>query len=115
MMAARNTYFQDEKIEKKPDIGQFKKIFRYVFPYKSMLIMSVIFMVLASLVAMISPLLLKRIINNVVYNEDYRELALVIVGMALLAFLEIMLNFFEQRLMGKAGHNIIAAVRQEVF
>ena len=45
--------------------------------------MSVIFMVLASLVAMISPLLLKRIINNVVYNEDYRELALVIVGMAL--------------------------------
>ena len=49
------------------------------------------------------------------YNEDYRELALVIVGMALLAFLEIMLNFFEQRLMGKAGHNIIAAVRQEVF
>ena len=114
-MAARNTYFQDEKIEKKPDIGQFKKIFRYVFPYKSMLIMSVIFMVLASLVAMISPLLLKRIINNVVYNEDYRELALVIVGMALLAFLEIMLNFFEQRLMGKAGHNIIAAVRQEVF
>ena len=114
-MARRNTYFQDERVERKPDMGQFKKVFRYVYPYKSMLWLSVAFMLLASLVSMLSPLLLKRIINTVVYAEDYRELALVIAGMAVLAFLEIMLTFFEQRLMGKAGHNIIAAIRQEVF
>ncbi|MGN1187868.1 MAG: ABC transporter ATP-binding protein [Lachnospiraceae bacterium] len=114
-MARRNTYFQDEHIEQKPDMGQFRKVFRYVFPYRSMLIMSVIFMVLASAASMVSPLLLKNIINKVVYDENYRELALVIAGMAVLALLEIFMTFLQQRLMGKAGHNIIAAIRQEVF
>lgn len=114
-MAQRNTFFQDEIVETKPDLGQFGRLAKYVFPYRTMLGLSMLMMITASAASMLSPLLLKRIINEVVYDENYRELALVVGGMAALALLEIFATFFQQRLMGKAGHHIIANIRQEVF
>jgi len=114
-MAKRNTYFQDEVVESRPDFGQFGRALRYVIPYKSMLGLSASLMFAASVSSMLSPLLLKRIINEVVTDEDYRELALVVAGMAVLALFEIFVTFFQQRLMGRAGHNIIASIRKEVF
>jgi len=79
-MAKRNTYFQDEVINKKVDIKQLGKVLRYVLPYKKTVILVVVLMLVSSFVSMLSPLLLKKIINEVVANEDYRELAFIIAG-----------------------------------
>lgn len=77
-MAKRNTYFEDEVIEKKIDIKQFGRILRYVIPYRKIFILVGVLMFVAAGVSLISPLLLKLIINEVVVNEDYRELAFII-------------------------------------
>ena len=42
-------------------------------------------------------------------------LAVVIVGMAFLAAVEIIINYFQRTLMGQAGHSIIANIRKEIF
>ena len=114
-MAKRNTYFQDEVIERKIDIKQLARVVRYAFPYKQYFIMVAFLMVLASLLAMVTPLLLKQIINTAVPSEDFRMLTFLILGMAALALTEIGINFAHQRIMGKVGHDIIANVRKDVF
>ena len=117
-MAKRNTYFQDEEIERKIDIRQFGRVLRYMLPYKKFMFLVGGLMAASAGVAMISPLLLKTIINEIVvvppgthgpYTENVRMLALVISGMAVLAALEIIMNYVHQRVMGSLQRS--AAIR----
>ena len=64
-MAKRNTYFQDEVIERKIDIKQFGKVLRYILPYKKIFLFVCFLMAFSSIVSMITPLLLKKIIDEV--------------------------------------------------
>ncbi len=114
-MAKRNTYFQDEVIEKKFDIRQFRRLLRYVTPHWRTFALVAFLMLISSLAAMISPIMLQRIINQTVVNESYRQLAFLIGAMALLALLEILVSYLHQRIMGKMGHQIIARVRRDLF
>jgi ATP-binding cassette subfamily B protein len=114
-MAQRNTYFQDEVVQKKIDVKQFGRIIRYVFPYKKIFMLVALLMLISACAAMIAPLLLRYIINRLVFTQDYAELTFIIAGLALLAAIEIGITFTYQRLMGKMGHSIIANIRQEIF
>jgi ATP-binding cassette subfamily B protein len=72
-------------------------------------------MLVSSGASMIAPLLLRYIINHLVYTENYNELVLIVAGLALLAATDIGITFAYQRLMGKTGHRVIATVRQDIF
>ena len=114
-MAKKNTYFQDEVIKKKFDVRQFGRVLRYMSPYKGYFILVGVLMLVSAGLAMITPLLLKEIINNVVVTEEYQTLAFIIASMSVIAALEITVNFFHQRIMGIVGHKIICDVRKEIF
>ena len=64
---------------------------------------------------MVSPLLIRYIINHLTISANYAELLLIIIGLAALAAIEISITFAYQRLMGKTGHKVIANIRQEIF
>jgi len=114
-MAKRNTYFQDEVIQRKIDIKQLGRTIRYILPYKKVFILVCFLMLISAGASMVSPLLLRYIINHLVISKDYKEFVLIISGLAALAAIEIIITFVYQRLMGKTGHKIIANIRQEVF
>ena len=121
-MAKRNTYFQDEEIVRKIDIKQFGRVLRYMLPYKKTLALVGCLMIISAGVSMVSPLLLKNIINEVVVvkdnaalTENYRMLAFVISGMAVLSALEIIMSYIHQRLMGTMGQEVISDIRRETF
>lgn len=114
-MAKRNTYFEDELVMKKIDLRQLAKILRYICPYKKTVTLAVSLMLFSAAISMVTPLLLKHIINVVVVEEDYRMLALVVGGMVFLSALEIGITFVHQRLTGIMGHGIIASIRQDIF
>ena len=114
-MAKKNTYFQDEVIRKKFDIRQFGRVLRYMKPYRASFILVGVLMLVSAGLAMITPLLLRKIIDDVVVTEEYKTLAFVIASMATIALLEIAVNFFHQRIMGIVGHRIICDVRKDVF
>lgn len=114
-MAQRNTYFQDEEIRRKIDLKQLGKTLRYIIPYKTVFVFVCILMLISSGASMISPLLLRYIINHLVLTEDYYELAYIILGITLLAAIEISITFIHQRLMGQTGHKVIAKIRQDIF
>ena len=114
-MSKKNTYFQDEVIRKKFDIRQFGRVFRYMKPYRGSFLLVGVLMLVSAGLAMITPLLLREIIDNVVVTEEYRTLAFVIASMGVIAVLEIAVNFFHQRIMGIVGHRIICDVRKDIF
>ncbi len=114
-MAKRNTYFEDEKIERKVDLKQLGRTLKYILPYRRVLILVTSMMLVASVVSLLPPRILKRIVDVVVVNEDYRELALMGAAMALLAAVEILSTFVQSRSMGKMGLNIISNIRTDIF
>ncbi len=114
-MAQRNTYFQNEVIDKKIDLKQLGRILKYVLPYKKVFMLVGTLMLLAACTSLISPLLLKHIINKVAPAGDYRTLILILSCMIALAAVEIAVSYFQQTMMGRMGHSVIADIRQEVF
>lgn len=114
-MAKRNTYFQDEIIQKKIDMKQFSKIFRYIIPYSHLFIIVVVLMLVSAGASMVAPLLLKHIINDIAVSKDTKELIYTIAGLVTCAAIEIAITFAHQRIMGVTGHKIIAKIRQDAF
>ena len=114
-MAKRNTFFEDEKIEKKIDIKQLGRTLKYILPYKKILFLVTCMMLIAAVVSLFPPRLLKLIVDEVVINKDYRQLALLGAGLVLLAAVEILSTFVQARCMGKMGLQIISHIRTDIF
>ena len=114
-MAKRNTYFEDEKIEKKIDLKQLRRTLTYILPYKRLLILVSSMMLVAAVVSLLPPRLLKLVVDEVVVNQDYRRLALTVGSLALLAAVEILSSFVQARSMGKMGLSIITRIRADIF
>lgn len=114
-MARRNTFFEDEKIEKKIDMKQLGRTVKYIFPYKKILILVSFMMLIASVVSLLPPRIMKLIVDEVVVNQDYHQLAVLGGGLVLLAAVEIISTFVQARCMGKMGFNIISEIRTDIF
>ena len=114
-MANRNTFYQDENIKNKINFKQLAKTMKYVIPYKKVLFLVMGMMVVASVVSLLPPRLLKIIVDEVVVKEDYRQLVLVGSCMVVLAIIEILASFIQARSMGKMGLGIISNIRTDIF
>ena len=114
-MAKRNTYFQDEIPERRIDLKQLVKTLRYILPYKKVFLLMLSLMLFSSLVAMVPPLVLKRITDVVIPNKDHAQLVYMVLSMVALAAIEITISFVHTRIMGKTGHTVISNIRKEIF
>lgn len=115
IVAKRNTFFQDEKIEKKIDLKQFGRTLKYILPYKKLLILVSGMMLVASVVSLFPPRVLKYLVDEVVVDKDYKQLAVVGIGLVLLAAVEIISTFVQTRSMGNMGLKIISQIRTDIF
>ena len=114
-MSKRNTFFEDEQLERKIDLKQLGRTVRYILPYKKILLLVTAAVLLAAVSSLIPPRLLKIIVDEVVPNRDYRELILVGAGLVCLAAISILTAFVQTRNMGKMGLNIISDIRTDIF
>lgn len=114
-MAKRNTYFEDEVVHKKIDIKQFGRILKYIMPYKHIFIIVSVLMLVSACTALLPPMLLRYIINDVVIEKDMAKLYYVVCGLIFLAATDIGLTYAQQRMMGQMGHSVIADMRRDIF
>lgn len=114
-MAKRNTYFEDEVVHKKIDIKQFGRILKYIMPYKHIFIIVSVLMLVSACTALLPPMLLRYIINDVVIEKDMAKLFYVVCGLIFLAAADIVLTYAQQRMMGQMGHSVIADMRRDIF
>lgn len=114
-MAKRNTYFEDEVVNKKIDIKQFGRILKYIMPYKHIFIIVCVLMLVSACTALLPPMLLRYVINDVVVEKSMAKLFYVVCGLVFLAATDIGLTYAQQRMMGQMGHSVIADMRKEIF
>lgn len=114
-MAKRNTYFEDEIVHKKIDIKQFGRILKYIMPYKHIFIIVSVLMLVSACTALLPPMLLRYIINDVIIEKDMAKLFYVVCGLIFLAATDIGLTYAQQRMMGQMGHSVIADMRRDIF
>lgn len=114
-MAKRNTYFEDEIVHKKIDIKQFGRILKYILPYKNIFTIVSILMLISACTALLPPMLLRYVINDVVVEESMVKLFYVVCGLVFLAATDIGLTYAQQRMMGQMGHSVIADMRKDIF
>ena len=115
-MTQRNTYFQDEVVkEEKIDVKNLRRLLKYVVPHKKMFCIVLALMLVAVASSLISPLVLKVIINQAIPNRDHAQLALALGGIAVCGLIEIFITYFQQKKMGRMGHGLIADIRRDIF
>lgn len=115
-MTQRNTYFQDEVVkEEKIDVKNLRRLLKYVVPHKKMFCIVLALMLVAVASSLISPLILKVIINQAIPNRDHAQLALALGGIAVCGLIEIFITYFQQKKMGRIGHGLIADIRRDIF
>ena len=105
-MTQRNTYFQDEVVERdKIDIKNLKRLLRYATPHKKLFVFVLVVMLIAVVSSMITPLLLQYIVDTVIPEHSryggYRQFFLAVGGFVICGLAEEMeadaLNSFLSR------------------
>ena len=95
--------------------GAWKRVWKFARPYRWMIFGFVTVIVIEALLALVPPLLFKRIIDNAIANHDRVEvnvLAGIIVASALLTGA---LSFVERWWSSRIGEGLIYDLRVEVF
>ena len=94
---------------------QLLRTLTYILPFKRLLVLISCMMLSAAVVSLLPPRLLKLIVDEVVVDQNYRQLALVGGGLVLLAAVEILSTFIQARSMGRMGLSIITRIRTDIF
>jgi ATP-binding cassette subfamily B protein len=101
--------------------GTLPRILQFARPYKTVLIIFLIAVILDAIVSSVSPLLLRAIINEAVKGQKAinHHGAAIIVGLALLtaalALFDAVLSMFERRISAVIGESLIFDLRAKVF
>ena len=72
---------------KKNKINSYKRLLSYLWPYKKLLILSVVFMLFVALSNLVVPWIIKDVIDQVLEQKDLRMLYLVIVAILVTFFI----------------------------
>ena len=112
---ARNKYNVDEELEVGFNLSYLKRLIKYMAPYKSKIITSVIFMLVSSSISLFGPVLVKIALDNYIPNNDIKNLFL-IAGIYLIMNISIAtITKHRMYTMGNVGQSILVDMRYDLF
>ncbi len=91
------------------------RILAYATPYWGNIAIVLIAIVLISLIELIPPLLYRALIDIVIPNKDFRQLAILALGMIGIPLISGLIGIVERYFSAKAGEGIIFDLRQEMY
>ncbi len=112
---ARNRYDVDEELDVKFNKEQFKRLFKYVKPYKKEVLTCGAWMVVASCLSLLTPLFTQMAIDQAIPNENLMQLF--ILGLLLVGATITSTYIMRNRIltMGRVGQDIILDLRKDLF
>ena len=111
----KNRIIEDEELEKPFDKEQFKRLIRYMKPYRKQVIITLILMMVAAVCGLLGPYFLQVAIDDYIEVADYRGLT--IITLLFLATNLINMVCMKQRvyIMSSVGQKILYRIRQDLF
>lgn len=105
----------ESKNKTRIDRDVLKRVFAYARPYWLDVTVLLVVIILISLIELIPPLLYKRLIDQVLPNQDYRGLTVLAIGMVTIPIVSGLLGVTERYFSARAGEGIIFDLRQEMY
>lgn len=100
---------------KKNKINSYKRLLSYLWPYKKLLILSVVFMLFVALSNLVVPWIIKDVIDQVLEQKDMQMLYLVIIAILVTFFIRALTTFGHRYLMGYIGQAVIMDIRNVLY
>lgn len=112
---ARNKYDVDEELEVGFNKIYLKRIMTYAKPYRKTITINVVLMVIASVLSLVSPLIIQKAIDEYIPQGDVK--GLVIASILFGAIIIAAAGMMRYRLwtMGRVGQSIIVDIRKDLF
>ena len=74
---ARNKYDIDERLETEFNISHLKRLGGYIKPYRKDMLLIILIMTISSALGMLTPIILKDVLDLYIPNEDIRGIVFV--------------------------------------
>ncbi|BCN30180.1 ABC transporter ATP-binding protein [Anaeromicropila herbilytica] len=112
---ARNKYDIDESLETEFSFEQLKRLGTYIKPHRKEMIITILIMMLSSALGMLTPIILKNIMDDYIPNKNIRgvvfiSIALLIINLVIVINLRIKISITT-----KLGQSIIHEIRSDIF
>ncbi len=112
---ARNKYDIDEELEKGFDFGKLKRSFVYIKPYKWLMIGALLLSALSSILALVTPTLLQRVMDIAIPDGNrglLTRLSFLTLGAILLS---VVFGALRGVIMSYCGQHMIYDIRKDIF
>ncbi len=101
--------------KKQSKLGSYKRLLQYLWPYKKLLGISVIMMILVSVSNLIVPWIIRDVIDKVLENRDLQMLYMIIAAIIFTFFIRAISTFGHRYLMGYIGQAVITDLRNVLY
>ncbi len=101
--------------KKQSKLGSYKRLLHYLLPYKKLLGISVIMMILVSVSNLIVPWIIRDVIDKVLENRDLQMLYMIIAAIIFTFFIRAISTFGHRYLMGYIGQAVITDLRNTLY
>ncbi len=102
-------------MKKQTKLGSYKRLLQYLWPYKKLLGISVIMMILVSVSNLIVPWIIRDVIDKVLENRDLQMLYMIIAAIIFTFFIRAISTFGHRYLMGYIGQAVITDLRNVLY
>ena len=74
---ARNKYDIDETLQSEFSVEHLKRLYTYIKPHRKDMLLTIILMMLSSALGMVTPLILKQIMDDYIPNDNIKGIVLI--------------------------------------
>lgn len=112
---ARNKYDVDETLETEFNISHLKRLAGYIKPYRKEMILIIFIMTISSALGMLTPLILKDILDTYIPNEDIRGIVLISISLLVINLIIALITRVRITATTRLGQNMIHTIRSDIF
>ncbi len=112
---ARNKYDVDEVVEEKFDINQFKRLAKYIAPYKGKMITVLFFMLSSSALTMLIPKFIQLEMDKYIPAKDMKGIWMLVIFTALIVTYSVICTRIKITITTQVGQNVVHKLREDVF
>lgn len=112
---ARNKFDVDEKLESQFKFEYIVRLAKYLIPVKNLMIITLAFVVLTSILNMLSPMITRHAMDVSLPEGDFRTIVLLGLGLLLIYVFNAIIERFRLKAMNIAGQSLVADLRRDVF
>lgn len=112
---ARNKFDVDEKIESQFSFSHLKRLARYLLPVKSLMIITLCFVVITSILNMLSPMITRYAIDVSLPAKEFGTILVLGFCLLLIYVFNAVIERFRLKAMNIAGQSLVADLRRDVF